>query len=233
MNERGALLSIYDRLLDRYGPQGWWPAETRVEVMVGAVLTQAAAWTNVEMAIAGLKAAGALSPGEIRALDVGDLARLIYSSGYYNAKARKLKALMEYLARRFDDDLDAMAAADLDTLRSELLDVHGIGEETADDILLYALGKPVFVVDAYTRRLFFRLGLTDENGTYSSLTDLFVCGLPTDPELFGEYHALIVVHSTDICKKLPLCQNCCLLDTCPTGQMLVRAQPMLPEAAGS
>ena len=212
------LLEIYDRLLRRYGPQHWWPAETRLEVMVGAVLTQAAAWTNVERAIASLKAVDALSPRAIREMELEQLARLIYSSGYYNAKARKLKALMEYLGRRFDDDVQAMAGVDLETLRAELLAVHGIGEETADDILLYALGHPVFVVDAFTRRLFFRLGLAPERGDYALYGRLFTGGLPPDPELFGEYHALIVAHAKGACRKTPLCRACCLLDICPTGK---------------
>ena len=130
------LLDVYDRLLAEYGPQHWWPAETRFEVMVGAVLTQAAAWGNVQQAIDSLKAAGALSAGAIRDIDERDLARLVYSSGYYNAKARKLKALARYLGERFGDDLDAMSREDAGTLRVELLTIHGIGEETADDILL-------------------------------------------------------------------------------------------------
>ena len=222
-----ALLDIYDRLLERYGPQHWWPAETRLEVMVGAVLTQAAAWTNVERAIASLRAADALSPRAIREMDPEQLARLIYSSGYFNAKARKLKALMEYLGLRFDDDVEAMAGVDLETLRAELLDVHGIGEETADDILLYALGKPVFVVDGFTRRLFFRLGLAPATGGYALYSRMFTESLPPDPDLFGEYHALIVAHAKSACRKTPLCHTCCLLDLCPTGEANVRAQPEL------
>ena len=133
-------------MLARYGPQHWWPGDTRFEVMVGAVLTQAAAWTNVEKAIGNLRRANVLSLQGIRDLPEERLAELLYPSGYYNSKARKLKALVEYLSSRFGDDLDAMSRMDGDVLRRELLQVYGIGEETADDILLYAADKPAFVI---------------------------------------------------------------------------------------
>ena len=212
------LLNIYDRMLGSYGNQHWWPADTRFEMMVGAVLTQAAAWTNVEQAIENLKAADALSPDAIRRLPQDDLARLVYPAGYYNAKARKLKALAEYLGERFGDDLDAMARVELDSLRPDLMAVHGIGEETADDILLYALGKPVFVIDAFTRRLFSRLGLAPDRGPYSTYQDYFTKHLAPDPKLFGEYHALIVRHAKVACRKSPVCNGCVLLEICPTGK---------------
>ena len=141
MKRPDALTEVYDRLLARFGPQHWWPAETRFEVMVGAVLTQATAWGNVEKAIGRLKTADALSPAGIRRLPVDELAQLVYPSGYYNAKARKLKALVVYLGERFGDDLDAMGRCDTPALREELLGIHGIGDETADDILLYAAGE--------------------------------------------------------------------------------------------
>jgi endonuclease-3 related protein len=215
------LLEIYRRMMDRYGPQHWWPAETRFEVMVGAVLTQASAWGNVEKAIANLKSAGVMSPQALRALSDQELAGLVYPSGYYNAKARKLKALAEYLGARFDDDIDSMARVGASPLRAELLGVHGIGEETADDILLYAVGVPVFVVDSYTRRVLFRLGLAPEKGPYALYQALFTRHLRPDTGLFGEYHALIDRHAKDVCKKRPLCQGCCLLEICPTGMAIV------------
>ena len=221
MRER--LLDIYDRMLERYGPQRWWPGDTTFEVMAGAVLTQAAAWTNVEKAIKNLVEADALSPRAMRRLSHDELARLVYPSGYYNSKARKLKALVEYIGRRFDDDLDAMAREDVDVLRGELLGVYGIGEETADDILLYALGKPVFVVDNYTRRAFWRLGMASEKGSYSVYRSLFMDHLPHDPGLFNEYHALIVRHGNEACRRRPLCQSCCLLEVCPTGSDAVHS----------
>ncbi len=212
------LLDIYERLFARYGPQRWWPAETPFEVMVGAVLTQSAAWSNVERAIANLKRAGALSARAIRELPQDELARLIRASGYFNLKAKKLKALAEYLGQRFNDDLNAMAGEALDSLRRELLSVYGIGEETADDILLYAVGKPSFVIDAYTRRVFHRLGLAPAQGPYSAYRSLFMDNLPTSVGLFNEYHALIVRHGKEVCKKQPLCNGCFLLEVCPAGK---------------
>ena len=228
MATRKALLDIYGRLLERYGPQHWWPAETRFEVMVGAVLTQAVSWTNVEKAIANLKAANALSPEAIRRLPQEELAQLIYPAGYYNAKARKLKALAEYVGQRFDDDLEAITRVELDTLRAELMGVHGLGDETADDILLYAADKPAFVIDSHTRRVYFRLGLAPETGPYSTYSALFEGHLPADTELYGEYHALIDRHGADTCKKQPLCRRCCLLEICPTGKANVGINPTLP-----
>ena len=215
---RESLLAVYERMLSRYGPQGWWPGGPGFEMMVGAVLTQAASWANVESAIANLRSAGALTPWAIRAMPQEELARLVYPSGYYNAKARKLKALAKYIGDRFADDLDAMAREDAETLRNDLLGVYGIGEETADDILLYAAGKPSFVVDAYTRRLFWRLGLAPATGSYSEHRAPFMEHLPRDPRLFGEYHALVVRHVKEVCKKEPICEGCCLLEVCPTGR---------------
>jgi endonuclease-3 related protein len=215
-NER--LLDIYSKLLAAYGPQSWWPARTPFEVMVGAVLVQSAAWSNVEKAIVNLKAVEALTPDAIRSLETAEFARLVYPSGYYNAKARKLKALVEHLGERYSDDIDAMVRRDTTDLRTELLAVHGIGEETADDILLYALGHPVFVVDAYTRRLVVRLGLMRESdASYSTCQALFTDNLKSDVAMFNEFHALIVRHSVEHCRKRPLCDGCVLLEMCPTG----------------
>ena len=211
------ILAVYERMLERYGPQHWWPGETRFEVMVGAILTQATAWSNVEKAIARMKAAGALSPRAIRGLTEAELASLVYSAGYHNAKARKLKALAEFVGRCFNDDLDAMVHETDDSLREKLLGVHGIGEETAADIMLYAAGRPSFVIDGYTRRVFARLGLVPERGQYSMYRDLFMSNLPADAGLFGEYHALIVRHGVEVCRKQPMCKGCCLLQMCSTG----------------
>ena len=212
------LMDIYKRLLERYGPQHWWPARTPFEVMVGAVLTQATAWRNVEKAISNLERAGALTPGAIRALPAPELARLVYPSGFFNAKSLKLKALGQYLGRAHDDDIEAMSRLKTATLRGELLGVSGIGEETADAILLYALGHPVFVIDAYSRRTFGRLGLTNTFASYTDHQSLFTRNLPLDAGMFGEYHALIVRHGRVSCKKLPLCAACPLLEVCPTGR---------------
>ena len=217
------ILEVYRLLLGRYGPQGWWPGESRFEMMVGAVLTQAAAWGNVEKAISNLKEAGAMSPSAIRDMPEPRLAKLLYPSGYYNAKTRKLKALAGFLGARFGDDIDAMAREDAWELRTELLEVHGIGEETADDILLYPLGKPVFVIDAYTRRLFFRLRLAPERGPYSRYQSLFMENLPADAALMGELHALIDHHASRVCRPKPSCEGCCLLEICPAGAEWTRA----------
>ena len=149
---------------------------------------------------------------------MADIAQLIYSSGYYNMKARKLKALVEWLGER-DDDIEALMADDPAALREELLGIHGIGEETADDILLYALDMPVFVIDHYTKRLLHRLGLAPEKGPLRPLPPISSrSSLPEDVPLFNEYHALIVTHAANICKKEPTCNKCCLLPLCPTGK---------------
>ena len=212
------LMGVYERLVSRYGPQHWWPGDSWFEVMAGAVLTQGAAWTNVRKAISNLASAGALSPDVIRDLTNDEVATLIYPSGYFNSKAGKLKALSHFLGHRFDDDIETMARMDLVTLRGELLSVYGVGHETADAILLYGVGKPVFVIDTYTTRMLSRLGLAPERGLYMKYQSLFMDNLPHDPALFGEYHALIVRHSREVCKKAPLCPNCCLLDICATGK---------------
>ncbi len=227
---RESLLDVYRRLLNRYGRQGWWPGDSRFEMMVGAVLTQAAAWSNVEKAVSNLKEAGAVSPGAIRSLPEQRLAELLYPSGYYNAKARKLKALAEFLGSRFGDDVDAMSREDAWELRGELLGVHGIGEETADDILLYPLGKPVFVIDSYTKRLFFRLGLAPERAAYSRYQSIFMDSLPADADLMGEFHALIDHHSASVCRPKPSCVGCCLVEVCPTGIERTRGSAMRSES---
>ena len=212
------LQDIFDRMLARYGEQHWWPADTPFEMMVGAVLTQATAWTNVELAIARLKDANALSPAAIRGMDTDTLAVLIYSSGFYNAKARKLKTLAQFLGEAYDDNIDAMRLVYGAKLRRELLGVKGIGEETADAILLYALGKPSFVIDAYTRRLFSRLGIAPDSEAYRAYQKLFSDNLQPDTAMFAEYHALIVQHGKEACRKTPVCEGCCLRSVCPTGR---------------
>ncbi len=209
------LREIYRRLRDAYGPQHWWPAETPFEVMVGAILTQSAAWGNVEKAITSLKAAGALSPEALRRLPHDELASLIHASGYYNAKAVKLKALAEWL-KETGDDLTLLSAIDTGALRGALLGVHGVGEETADSILLYAVAKPVFVIDAYTRRILDRLGISPEAKTYAGYQRLFTDALPAESPLFNEYHALFVALGKHACRRKPLCGGCPLADICPS-----------------
>jgi len=209
------LLEIYHRLLARYGPQRWWPADDPFEVIVGAILTQSAAWTNVEQAIANLKGAGALTPTALHHLPVDRLAHLIRPSGYYNAKALKLKAFAERLHCQYDSDLGRLFALDTPQLRHELLSIHGIGEETADSIILYAAKRPIFVIDAYTRRILIRLGLAPETDSYGAFQSLFAEYLPEDEGLYNEYHALLVRHGKGVCRKVPLCPICCLREHCP------------------
>lgn len=215
--ERKPLLAIYSRLYAAYGPQEWWPGESQFEIIAGAILTQSAAWSNVEKALANLKAANALSPEGIAALPEAKLADLIRPSGYFNAKARKLKAFVELLNEGFAGDLVRMLATPASELRPALFATHGIGPETADSILLYAAGRPVFVIDAYTRRTFFRLGLVPKADNFDGWQRLFMRALPVDAPLFNEYHALIVRHGKEVCRKRPLCHSCPLATVCPLG----------------
>jgi endonuclease-3 related protein len=208
------LTEIYQRLFARYGPQHWWPGDSPFEIMVGAILTQSASWQNVEKAISNLKNAGMMSPVALRYIPTDELAQLIHPSGYYNTKALKLKALVNWLGAACGDDLDLLFATDTDTLRLHLLAIHGIGPETADSILLYAGNKPVFVIDAYSRRIFSRLGLTLEKYSYPDYQALFMKNLPENTRLFNEYHALLVQLGKKACRKPPVCDNCCLFEIC-------------------
>ncbi len=209
-----ALLDIYRRLFEHFGPQHWWPAEESFEVIVGAILTQSAAWGNVEKAIANLRAAEALSPRALRQLSLSRLAELVHPCGYYNAKALKLRSFAYWLGNRYQDDLDSLFAQNTDELRQQLLSIHGIGQETADSIVLYAAGKPIFVIDAYTRRIISRIGLAPEKDSYGAYQAFFMEHLPPDSGLFNEYHALLVCLGKNVCRRRPLCQGCCLSDIC-------------------
>lgn len=209
------LSDIYHCLLERYGPQHWWPAETPMEMIVGAILTQSAAWVNVEKGIANLRSRELLSAAMLREVPTEELARLIYPSGYYNVKARKLKSFARWLGERYDDDLDRLFALDLPTLRRELLGVYGVGQETADSIALYAARKPVFIIDAYTRRIIARLGLAPAQNSYGAFQSLFMERLPHEEGMFNEYHALLVCHGKTVCRKSPVCRDCCLASICP------------------
>jgi endonuclease-3 related protein len=204
------LPDIYRRLFAQFGPQHWWPAREPFEVIVGAILTQSTAWTNVEKAIANLKAAGKLSPFTLRRLPETELAGLIHPCGYYNVKARRLKAFMDWFGEQYEDSMDKLFSGDTNSLRRELLGVYGIGEETADSIMLYAGNKPTFVIDAYTRRIINRLGIAAKSNRYTDYQALFISHLPSDAALFNEYHALLVKLAKDFCRKRPLCEDCCL-----------------------
>jgi len=208
------LLNIYRRLLAHYGPQHWWPAEEPFEVIVGAILTQSAAWGNVEKAITNLREAGALSPKALRQLSTPKLAKLVHPCGYYNAKALKLKSFAYWLGNHHRDELERLFASDVGELRQQLLSIQGIGQETADSIILYAAGKPSFVVDAYTRRIISRIGLAPAKNSYADYQALFMENLPPDAKLFNEYHALLVYLGKKVCRPKPLCSQCCLSELC-------------------
>ena len=214
------LMGVYRRLLAAYGPQGWWPGGAGpFEVCVGAILTQSAAWINVEMALLRMRAAEVLSLHGLHRTPVEELAQVIRPSGYFNAKARKLKAFAAHVHDVYGGDLGAMLARPLAALRPELLAVHGIGEETADDIVLYAAHQPSFVVDAFTRRILSRLGLGPPADRYESYRTLFMSALPGDAALYQEYHAQLVRLAKEACaKREPRCGGCPLLDLCPTGR---------------
>ena len=215
------LPGVYRRLLAAYGPQGWWPgAHDPWEVIAGAILTQNTAWGNVERALANLKAAEAMPPSRIRELPHEQLAALLRPSGYFNTKAKKLKAFAGHLWERYGDDLEAFLGQDLAVLRPELLSIYGIGEETADDILVYAAHAPSFVIDAYTRRILERLGHGPARKSYAGYQALFHDNLPADAGLFNEYHALLDRHAKDACRKTPVCEGCCLRDLCAFGRAL-------------
>ncbi len=211
------LRAVYDRLLATYGPQHWWPARGRFEIIVGAILTQSAAWANVEKAMANLRAAKALSPEALRRLPRAEIGRLIHPCGYYNAKALKLKSFAGWLGEHHGDSLDRLFGGTIDCTRKQLLSIYGIGQETADSIILYAGNRPVFVIDAYTRRIISRIGLEPEHDSYAGYQAMFVTNLPADATVFNEYHALLVQLAKNICRPEPLCQKCCLGDMCKFG----------------
>jgi endonuclease-3 related protein len=206
---------VYDRLYAAYGPQDWWPGETAFEIMVGAVLTQNTAWINVERAIANLKQARALSPRAIVQAHPKRLAAWLRPSGYFNVKTKRLRAFCVWLISEGGER--ALARHDTARLRQKLLDVYGVGPETADDILLYAFERPVFVIDAYTRRIFKRLGLVNGEDHYEQLRAIFEAALAPDVPLYNEYHALIVEHGKNICRVKPRCGGCCLSVLCPAA----------------
>ena len=217
-SHRAVIAGVYDRLMAAYGPQGWWPADSPFEMIVGAILVQAVAWRNVEGTMAKLKEAGALSPSELRRIPEPELARLCYSCGYHNAKAHKLKAFAERLGER-GDDLEAWLAGPTEAVREELLSIHGVGPETADSILLYAAGKPAFVIDAMTRRIVDRLGVPPAGRAYADYQRLFEANLPQDAAVYNEYHALLVALAKRHCvKREPRCGGCPVADLCATGR---------------
>ncbi len=209
------LITVFNRLYKHYGPQQWWPAESPFEVMVGAVLTQNTAWSNVEKAIANLKGADALTPEAISQAEHATLAEWLRPSGYFNIKATRLQNYCNWYLQQ--GGFDALNELDDHELRHGVLSVNGVGPETADDILLYAFARPVFVIDAYTRRIFSRLGLLEHDSGYETLRHHFEQGLAKEVDrvqLFNEYHALIVMHAKEHCRVKPLCTGCPLRRGC-------------------
>lgn len=248
MNERTArarLRQLYDCLLGQYGPQGWWPTtplngdepryypegrdgalrpEEQWEIAVGAVLTQNTAWRNAEQALIRLAAGGVRHPAALLALKCADVAELVRPSGYYNQKTRRLRGLAGHIAATHGGCVERWLGRPPDLLRSELLELKGIGPETADCILLYAAGYPYFVIDAFTRRICSRLGLIDEVIKYAELQDLFTRSLPRDTAVYNEYHALLVRHAVESCRVRPRCAGCCLRPSCPLGRQQAEIQ---------
>ncbi|MFP5221788.1 MAG: endonuclease III domain-containing protein [Acidobacteriota bacterium] len=215
MQRRDVLLDYYRAMLAANGPRNWWPARTPFEVCVGSVLTQNTAWKGVEKAISNLERAGALDPRVLHGLGLDEVERLIHPAGYFRVKARRLGNLLDYLSASCDFDLELLAQREMSAVRGELLDVSGIGPETADSILCYALGMPSFVVDAYTRRILSRHGLLPEDADYEETRDFFMDVLDPDPALLGDFHAQLVCVGNRYCKtRNQLC------DTCPLGSFL-------------
>jgi len=206
MNDK--LLDIYRILFDHYGPREWWPAETPFEVVVGAILTQNTAWKNVEKAIANLKQLGPLTPEALFRLPEETLAEAIRPSGYYRQKGKRLRNLLGMLSDRFECRLEALFDLPTETLREELLALSGIGPETADSILLYAAGRPVFVIDTYTIRILLRHELLPEETSYAEAQQWVTDHLPEDVQLFNEFHALLVNVGKDFCRPRPKCPGC-------------------------
>jgi len=217
-------MGIYGTLSKKFGPRHWWPADTKFEVIIGAILTQNTAWINVERAIKNLKKAHLLTPGKMYALDIKKLAGLIRPSGYYNIKSKRIKSFLNFLFKNYNGSLKKLFANNPAVLRNQLLSINGIGPETADSIILYAAGKPAFVVDAYTKRIFSRQGKISAAAGYEEIQKFFTDNLPRSAKLFNEYHALIVELGKNICKTKPMC------DICPINASLREVQP--PKVAG-
>ena len=203
-----ALTEIYQLLSEAFGPQHWWPGRTRFEVITGAILTQNTNWANVEKAIANLKSADCLTPEKLHLLDQVQLAELIRPAGYYNIKARRLKNFINWLFDNYDGVLANLESIDTNRLRAELLEIKGVGRETADSILLYAFDRPIFVVDAYTARIICRHELIGPDADYEQLREMFESSLPTDTQFYNEYHALLVKLGKEFCKTKAKCSGC-------------------------
>jgi endonuclease-3 related protein len=217
MDMKNTLMGIYRRLYSRFGPLHWWPGDTPLEIMVGAVLTQNTAWKNVEKAIRSLKDTGNLTLSALYHIPLHDLAHLVRPAGYYNLKASRLKNLIAFVFEESGGDLSRFFNGDVELLRNRLLAIKGIGLESADSILLYAGGFSTFVVDAYTRRMLHRHVLIDQGASYETVRKLFMDHIPPQPALYNEFHALIVELGKQYChKNNPSCRNCPLSEIIPS-----------------
>ena len=226
--ESGDLMRYYELMSAALGPMNWWPAKTPFEVIVGAILTQSTSWGNVERAIENLRAARMLTPSAILKVRTSRLASLVRPSGYFRQKAKKLKAFAQFLRREYDGSLEGMFQTPTLVLREKLLSVHGIGPETADSILLYAGNHPVFVVDAYTYRIFSRHGITGAAPAYETVRAQFEAALPRHAQLWNEFHALIVNTGKNWCRKsVARCQDC------PLRSLLPANSPLMPPIGGA
>jgi endonuclease-3 related protein len=205
---KNKLYMIYEKLSSHFGPQHWWPGETPFEVSIGAILTQNTNWGNVEKAIGNLKKEGRLSPLKLHEMPVNKLASLIRPAGYFNIKAKRLKNFLDFVFRDYEGSLAKMNKEDLGIIREKLLDVNGIGPETADSIMLYALEKPIFVIDAYTRRVLSRHNILEHDASYDEFQKLFHSWLEKDVRLFNEYHALFVRVGKEYCRTKSICTGC-------------------------
>lgn len=203
-----SLNTVFEKMLEHYGPQDWWPGESPLEIMIGAVLTQNTSWKNVEKAIANLKDADLVHLSRLHTTRVEELAEIIRPSGYYRLKAKRLHNLISHVMSKYDGDLEWMFSHDVSTLREELLAINGIGPETADSILLYAGNLKTFVVDAYTARILKRHGWIEWEADYHQIQEHFVSEVPAEVEHYNEFHALIVRTGNEFCRKTPKCQGC-------------------------
>jgi endonuclease-3 related protein len=208
MNKHLRLIKIYKRLLENYGEQNWWPADSKLECAIGAILTQNTSWNNVEKAIINIKSVMDITIENLSVLSTNELSLLIRPSGFYKQKAKRIKRLIEFINNQYEGKIENMEHENLKSLRAGLLSINGIGPETADCILLYVVNKPIFVIDKYTYRLLYRHGFIVRETSYSEMQNLFMENLENRSGLFGEFHALIVEVGKNHCKKRAICEDC-------------------------
>lgn len=202
------LISFYQNLYGSYGSQHWWPADTPFEAIIGAILAQNVSWSGAHKAVLALKEADLMETDALLNAGPEIIASYIHSSRYYNQKAKKILTFLTFFSSKYKGSLDKMAASPISSTRKELLDLNGFGQETVDSILLYALNKPIFVVDAYTRRVGFRQGWFEEKASYNTMQEFFMTRIPPDVLLYNDFHAQIVYLGNQVCKKTPLCRIC-------------------------